>query len=77
MGKDEKSVEHLKMKYGMGDWAVGGTKAIFTFNAAQYEREQDQLDQMNMLGYNAAEATEAAAVADGGYDNEQVNEDDM
>jgi hypothetical protein len=73
MGKEEKAVEQLKMKYGMGDWAVGGTKAIYKLNLAQYEKESEQREQMNMLGYTNVEAMESAAVADGAYE-EYANE---
>ncbi len=42
-----KSIELTKKKLGMGDWAVGGTKAIYTYNEDQYVRERTQREQAN------------------------------
>lgn len=38
--EDAKRVELLKKKLGIGDWAVGGSKAIWQFDADQYEKER-------------------------------------
>ena len=74
LSKEEKTVELLKKKYGMGDWAVGGTKAIYAYNPDQYDRERDQQAEMGIVGVE--DAALMAAEKDGGYDNEEVAEDD-
>ena len=33
-------------RLGLGDWAVGGTKAIYKYDAEQYERERVQRIEM-------------------------------
>jgi len=70
MTKEEKAVELLKKKYGMGEWAVGGTKAIFTYDPDQYIKETHQRAEMDALGIEAAEPG-----AEAGYDNDQVGDD--
>jgi hypothetical protein len=39
---EEKRAELTMKRLGLGDWAVGGTKAIYKYDAEQYERERVQ-----------------------------------
>lgn len=42
MSRAEKDISMIQMKLGIGDWAVGGTKAIYAYDADQYDKEKDQ-----------------------------------
>jgi hypothetical protein len=42
MSKDMKAIEKLKKKLGLGKWAVGGTKAIYAYDADRYDYERDE-----------------------------------
>jgi hypothetical protein len=57
MTKEEKALELAKKNLGIGDWAVGGTNAIYAYNKAQYERERNQRLAMGIIdfGENGAE----------------------
>ena len=52
MSKEEKSLELIKKKLGLGDWAVGGTKAIYQYNAEQYERDRNQRIEMGFTDFS-------------------------
>jgi len=42
MSRAEKDISKIQMKLGIGDWAVGGTKAIYAYDADQYDKEKEQ-----------------------------------
>jgi hypothetical protein len=42
MSRAEKDISKIQMKLGIGDWAVGGTKAIYAYDEDQYDKEKDQ-----------------------------------
>jgi phage gp36-like protein len=68
----EKSMEKMFKKLGLGEYAVGGTKAIYAYNEEQYDKERIQRNEMGFTemmdgGLEGGEA---------GYDNAQVQEDD-
>ena len=48
MTKEEKGLELAKKRLGIGDWAVGGTKAIYAYNPEQYERDRNQRLEMGI-----------------------------
>lgn len=80
---EEKAVEKMKKKLGLGEWAVSGTKAIYAYDPEQYERERLQRLEMGFQDFLPAgaiqlpEGDEATGYGgDGGYDNEQTREDD-
>jgi hypothetical protein len=87
---EEKKVELMKKRLGLGEWAVGGTKAIFSLDADQYDRERLQRIEMGVGDFvTDGEAVAAAAAllndenfggggagAEGGYDNAQMEADD-
>jgi len=85
MTPEEKRGELMKKRLGLGDWAVGGTKAIYAYDPEQYERERAQRATMELGEFGGAAATPAAtaddfggggAGAEGGYDNDQMAAED-
>jgi hypothetical protein len=72
----------MKKRLGLGDWAVGGTKAIYQHDPDQYERERAQRADMGLdFGVAAAAGPEeefggGGAGAEGGYDNDQMAAED-
>jgi hypothetical protein len=71
MSPEEKAAELINKRLGLGDWAIGGSKAIREHNEQQYERERRERGEMVGLveGAPAADETE-------GYDNAQTGDDD-
>jgi hypothetical protein len=96
MTREERRVELVLKGLGMGDWAVGGTKAIRQYDADRYEAERAERAAAGIMDYpgladaNAADAhvtdmfgtdygdyyDAAGASGDGGYDHDQMAEDD-
>lgn len=90
MTPDEKKMELIKKRLGVGDWAVGGTKAIYSLDPDQYERERIQRIEMGVGDFTMdAEGVAAAAAllndenfggggagAEGGYTVDQMDMDD-
>jgi hypothetical protein len=89
LSPEEKKVELMKKRLGLGEWSVGGTKAIFSLDPDQYERERIQRIEMGVGDFVDGEGAAAAAAllndenfggggagAEGGYDNEQMAADD-
>jgi hypothetical protein len=81
MTPEERALDNIQRKRGLGEYAVGGTDVIRIYNPDQYERERLQrMDQgMEGLGYGDAQGatdqdrTEAAE----GVDHIQTREDDF
>ncbi len=46
MSPDEKRVELINKRLGLGDWAIGGTKLIYAYDKDQYERERLERSEM-------------------------------
>jgi hypothetical protein len=93
MTREERRVELVLKGLGMGDWAVGGTKAIRQYDADRYEAERAERAAAGIMDYpgsGGAEANmvtdmfgtdyggeyDAGAAGDGGYDHDQMAEDD-
>ena len=93
MTREERRVELVLKGLGMGDWAVGGTKAIRQYDADRYEAERAERAAAGIMDYpgtaTQAEAPidmfgtdyggqydAAGAAGDGGYDHDQMAEDD-
>ena len=97
LSKESRQVELTLKNLGMGDWAVGGTKAIRQYDADRYEAERAERAAAGIVDYpgvadaNAADAARtydmfgtdfgdeydvAGANGDGGYDHDQMAEDD-
>jgi hypothetical protein len=66
---EEKASMKVMKKLGLGEWAVGGTKAIYAYDADQYGMERNQRAEM---GFGEGEAVTGAD----GYDTVQMGEDD-
>jgi hypothetical protein len=71
MSPEEKAVELTNKRLGLGDWAIGGSKALRVHNEQQYERERRERGEMVGLVEGAPVADEAD-----GYDNAQTGEED-
>ena len=67
MARAEKDIVKIQMKLGLGEWAVGGTKAIYAYDTDQYDKEREQRAQAGIVdfhefgqetgqGYGAAQA---------------------
>jgi hypothetical protein len=90
MNPAEKEMELIKKRLGVGDWAVGGTKAIYSLDPDQYERERVQRIEMGVGDFvTDADGVAAAAAllndenfggggagAEGGYTVDQMDMDD-
>jgi hypothetical protein len=82
MTPEEKKVELMKKRLGLGEWAVGGTKAIYAYDPEQYERERGQREVMGLAEFGAVAGAPdedyggGGAGAEGGYDAEQMAADD-
>ena len=92
MSKDERRVALVNKGLGLGEWAVGGTKAIRQYDPERYEAERTERAQSGLVDYmdlGAANTEEGAgrafdmfgyvttdADAGGGYDHDQLGEDD-
>ena len=51
MSRAGKDIERIKMKLGLGDYAVGGTKAIYAYDAERYDIERDQRAQAGIVDF--------------------------
>jgi hypothetical protein len=78
MTPEEKKVELMKKRLGLGDWAVGGTKAIYQYDPEQYERERAQRSEMGLAEFGGVPggADDYGGGGEGGYDNDQMAADD-
>jgi len=90
MTPEQKKVELMKKRLGLGEWAVGGTSAIFVLNSDQYEREKQQRDEMGVGEFvrdtaalqraqdylNEMNFGGGGAGAEGGYTVDQMGSDD-
>jgi hypothetical protein len=73
---EEKAAELMKKRLGLGEWAVGGTKAIYAYDAEQYERERIQRIDMGFKDFMPEGVTVPEGGEQDGYDNQQIVEDD-
>jgi len=93
MNRDERRVALVNKTLGLGEWAVGGTKAIRQYDPERYEAERAERAQAGLTDYvdlNTANAADGGGTqydmfgfvanegegGDGGYDNEDIAEDD-
>lgn len=74
MTREQRKVELMNKTLGIGEWAVGGTKAIRQYDEDRYEAERTERAQAGLTDYPEAAAAEAAM--DSGYDVDQQGEDD-
>ena len=70
MSRAEKDISKIQMKLGIGEWAVGGTKAIYAYDAGQYDKERDQRAKAGIVDFQEfspeAGAAGGAAIGQGG-----------
>jgi len=52
MARAEKDIVKIQMKLGLGDWAVGGTKAIYAYDTDQYDKEREQRAQAGIVDFH-------------------------
>ena len=94
MTREERRVELVLKGLGMGDWAVGGSKAIRQYDADRYEAERAERSAAGIVDYPGTggdaqgvvtdmfgtdygdQYDAAGAAGDGGYDHDQMAEDD-
>jgi hypothetical protein len=80
MSRAQKDITKIQMKLGLGAWAVGGTKAIYAYDADRYDIERDQRAQAGIIDFPGQGPNGEGAVAqegqmDGlGYFQEQGDE---
>ena len=70
MTREQRKVELMNKTLGIGEWAVGGSKAIRQYDEDRYEAERTERAQAGLTDYPEADAM------DSGYDVEQMAEDD-
>ena len=81
MTDEEKKVELINKKYGLGEWARGSTKGIAVLNAEQYDYENWELFQMGAKKRREREADNSGFMVGNagpkeGYDNYDKSKDD-
>lgn len=71
MTPEQRKLDNILQRYGMGRWAVGGTKAIYRFDPNQYATEEQA-----MLAAGITRFPDQIDVyeREGGYDVEQTDE---
>ena len=83
MSEEEKALNLMNKRLGLGEWAVGGTKKIYAYDEEQYERERQQRLDMGLVDFRPGEAIAPVGDPEGnepggedGYDVGQMAEDD-
>lgn len=51
MPRAQKDITKIQMKLGIGEWAVGGTKAIYAYDKDRYDIERDQRAQAGIIDF--------------------------
>ena len=77
MSRAEKDISKIQMKLGIGEWAVGGTKAIYAYDADQYDKEKDQRAKAGIVDFQEfrPEGGQAQGAMDAlGYERAQGDE---
>ena len=46
-----KDIERIKMKLGLGEWAVGGTKSIYSYDPERYDIEREQRAEAGIVDF--------------------------
>ena len=89
MSKDRRQVELINKKFGLGDWAVGASKAIRQYDNDRYEAERIERAQAGLTDYAMGAPEEGGRAMDmfgfmpneiderdAGNDVDQIHEDD-
>jgi hypothetical protein len=85
MTPEEKQLDQMKKRLGLGEWAVGGSKAVYRYDEAMYEFERKQREAMGLgalfdetrgpMVYVDADH-QVGPTREDGYENAQIREDD-
>ena len=67
MPRAQKDIAKIQMKLGIGEWAVGGTKAIYAYDKDRYDIERDQRAQAGIIDFPGM-GPEGAAMGQGQMD---------
>jgi hypothetical protein len=51
MSGSTKEIDQIQMRLGIGQWAVGGTKAIYAYDADRYDIEREQRAQAGIIDF--------------------------
>ena len=73
MTPEQRKLDNLLQRLGMGKWAVGGTKAIWRYDPNQYVSEKEAMEAAGITRFGPQVDVYEA---DGGYDVVQTGEDD-
>ena len=71
----------LQMKLGIGDWAVGGTKAIYAYDQERYDIEREQRAEAGIIDFpgfgpeGPGGATDYMGMADGGDEEGYIGDE--
>lgn len=76
MTPEEKKMAKRIKQLGLKEWAIGGTNAIQKYDSDQYEVERNQRAEMGFAELFEADGAAADVGAEGGYDHDQIAEDD-
>jgi hypothetical protein len=49
--KAGKEIEMIKMRLGLGDWSVGGTKGVYAYDQDRYDIERDQRAEAGIVDF--------------------------
>lgn len=67
MSPEEKAIEGMKKRLGLGDWSIGGTKAIYLYNPQQYERDRVQRANMGISDFAPTDNAVGPEIDAGGF----------
>jgi hypothetical protein len=73
MTPEQRKLDNLLQRLGMGKWAVGGTKAIWRYDPNQYVSEREAMEAAGITRFGPEVDVYER---DGGYDVVQTREDD-
>jgi len=69
LGDDERRVEWMNKKLGIGKWAVGGTKVIYAYDKAYYDLERRTREKAGMNDIPGGEEIEQPQYNEFGLDD--------
>ena len=51
MSRAGNEIEQIKMRLGIGEWAVGGTRAIYAYDQERYDIEREQRAEAGIIDF--------------------------
>lgn len=77
-----KDIIKLQMRLGIGEWAVGGTKAIYAYDADLYDREREQRAEAGIVdfpgfGPEGPGGQDYFGMAEGGQEEGYIGNDEL